>query len=146
MQSLLLTHHELRVHAGNDGGERRGTGGALPKRLLSAANRRTLRGRLQILGVVPVRNKGGAARCNGDEGRNAAHRTAHVADGAVIHTIHPGMSLRAFPPHYLSRCVKDVLRREGSILLLVPFARQFRIIVVEVIGHRNTTTSTERTL
>ena len=70
-----------------------------------------LRGRLQILGVVPIRNEGGATRCNGDEGRNTAHRTAHVTDGAVIHTILPGMSLRAFPPHDLSRRVKYLLRR-----------------------------------
>ena len=111
MQSPLLTHYELRVHAGNDGGERCGAGGTLPKRPLSAAYRRTLRGRLQILGVVPVRNQGWAPRCNGDEGRNAAHRTAHVTDGAVIHTILPGMSLLAFPPHDLSRRVKYLLRR-----------------------------------
>lgn len=111
MQSLLLTHHELRVHAGNDRRERRGAGGTLPKCPLSAANRRTLWRRLQILGVVPVRNEGGATRCNGDEGRNAAHWTAHVTDGAVIYTILPGMSLRAFPPHNLSRRVEDFLRR-----------------------------------
>ena len=69
-----------------------------------------------------------------------------MTDGAVIHTILPGMSLLAFPPHSLSRRVKYLLRREGSILFLVPFARQFWIIVVEVIGHRNTTPSTEGTL